>query len=94
MFVKLFKLNQRKGNDYYLSEILVNTSQIVYMSEDHTAVSLMREGKINLELHDAATFTKLRVKVSNSIEEITVVGAPSIIEHKIFNKSKKQLLRD
>ena len=94
MFIKLFKLNKRKNSEYYLSEILINASQIVYMSEDYGAVTLMKEGKINLGLHNATTFTKIRMKGANHVEEITVVGDPSLIEHKIFNKSKKQLLRD
>jgi len=94
MFVKLFKINKRKGDDYYLSEILVNASQIIYMSEDSSMASLMKEGKVNLGLHDATSFTRLRMKGNTSVEEITVVGDPTLIEHKIFNKSKKQLLRD
>ena len=64
------------------------------MSEDYGATTLLKEGKINLGLHDGTTFTKLRVRGSSLVEEITVVGDPSLIEHKIFNKSKKQLLRD
>ena len=94
MFVKLFKVNKRHGTEYYLSEILVNAAQIVYMSEDHTMTSLMREGKVNLELHDATSFTKLRMKGSSFGEEITVIGDPVLIEHKIFKKTEKQLLRD
>ena len=97
MFIKLYKLNirQRSGaEEFYLSEIMINPAQIVYMSEDIEATSLMKEGKLNLGLHKSATFTKLRLSSREGKEEITVVETPSAIERKILTRSPKQLLRD
>ena len=97
MFIKLYKLNtrQRSGADeFYLSEVRVNPSQIVYMSEDVEMTSLMNEGKLNLGLHKAVSFTKLKLSSREGKEEMTVVDSPSIIERKILSSSGKQLLRD
>ena len=97
MFIKLYKLNLRRissGEEYYLSEIMVNPTQIVYMSEDTEAAVLMKEGKLNLGLHKSASFTKLRLLSREGREEITVVEAASAIEKKILSRSSKQLLRD
>jgi len=97
MFIKLFKLNRRRnsGNEeFYLSEVLVNSQQIIYMSEDHESISLMREGKLNLGLHSSASFTKIRLSSREGTEEIVVAESPSIIEGKMLTKSTKRLLRD
>lgn len=97
MFIKLFKLNRRwnSGSDeFYLSEVLVNSSQIVYMSEDEDSASLMREGKIDLGLHNSVSFTKIRLSSREGTEEIVVAESPNVIERKILTKSTKRLLRD
>lgn len=98
MFIKLFKLNKKWNageHDYYLSEITINSSKIVYMAEDVESISLLREGKINLSLHEAASFTKIKLSSAHgSPEQIVVVGNPNLIEQKILRSSSRQLLRD
>lgn len=91
MFIKLFKINRRQtleGEQFYLSEISVNASQISFMSENHDLKQMLNEGKLNLNINKNANFTDLRLNNSN---EITVIGSPSIIESKILTSSKTLL---
>tara|TARA_B100000287_G_scaffold427144_1_gene476275 strand:+ start:74 stop:355 length:282 start_codon:yes stop_codon:yes gene_type:complete len=93
MFIKLYKVN-KNAKDYYLSVIHLNTSQIVYMSEDSDMKKVFTEGKLNIDLHDQACFTRLRLATKSGVEEITVVDTPAAIESKIMTTSTRQLLRD
>ena len=93
MFIKLYKVNKR-AKDYYLSVIHLNTSQIVYMSEDTDMKKMFVEGKLNIKLHKEAAFTKLRLATKSGVEEITVVDTPATIESKIMTLDTRQLLRD
>lgn len=91
MFIKLFKINRRQtleGEQFYLSEISVNASQISFMSENHDLKQMLNEGKLNLNINKNANFTDLRLNNSN---EITVIGSPSIIESKILTSNKTLL---
>ena len=54
---------------------------------------IVKEGKANLGLVDGATFSRIRINHNDTINEIIVIGDPSAIETKIFNKTKRQLLR-
>ena len=92
MFIKLYKIIKRQtteGNQFYLTEISVNASQISFMSENTEMKSLLNEGKLNLGLNSNADFTDLRLHNSN---DITVIGSMSFIESKIL-KDTKTLLR-
>ncbi len=92
MFIKLYKVMNRiasTGEEYYLSEITVNVNQISYMSENTELNSLLREGKMNLDLKKGIGFTSIRLTSGN---QISVVGTPAFIESKI-NTSNKELLR-
>tara|TARA_Y100000593_G_C4317014_1_gene341461 strand:- start:1784 stop:2065 length:282 start_codon:yes stop_codon:yes gene_type:complete len=91
MFVKLHKISQRSTGEYYLSEIVVNTSHITYLSEDARMAELLQEGKIKLGLNKITQFTKIRIVSNKQLDELTVVGDISMIESKI-NKSNKKLL--
>ena len=91
MFIKLFKINKRQtleGDQFYLTEVSVNASQISFMSENRDLKNMLNEGKLNLDLNRNAEFTDLRLHNSN---EITVVGSPSIIESKILMNTKTLL---
>ena len=93
MFVKLYKVNKRQtteGEQYYLTEISLNVTQISFMSENVYLKTMLHEGKLNLELNKGVDFTDLRL---NGKEQITVIGSPSIIESKILQNSTKTLLR-
>jgi hypothetical protein len=91
MFIKLFKVNQRQtleGEQFYLSEVSVNASQISFMTENVSLKSMLNEGKLNLNINKNADFTDLRLHNSN---EITVIGSPSMIESKILTSNKTLL---
>ena len=92
MFVKLHKISVRESGEYYLSEVMLNTAQIVYMVEDTGMNSLLHEGKIDIGLNPMTRFTKIRLSDRSRIEEITVVGDTDMIETKMMT-SKKKLLR-
>ena len=91
MFIKLYKVMNRtspSGEEYYLSEITVNANQISYMAENTELNSLLKEGKINLDLKEGIGFTSIRLTSGN---KINVVGNPTFIESKIFTSNKKLL---
>lgn len=82
------------GNSYSLSTVFINPSHIAHLSEHREYVHALREGKINLDLNPATTFTKVVVNEGNNSTHFIVVGDPGLIESKL-NKSfsKKQILR-
>ena len=59
MFVKLHKISQHVSGEFYLSEVIVNTSHITYISEDVLMKQSLSEGKINLGLNKITQFTKI-----------------------------------
>ena len=82
----------KAGPDYYLKEVFINPRKIVYMSEEVSFKRNLNEGKINLGLHPGTEFTKIKLNMSDHVEEIVVVGSPKTIEGKFYNV--KKLLRD
>ena len=93
MFVKFYKVNKRQSSDgdqYYLTEVSINIAKISYMTENLTMKTMLKEGKMNLDLNHGVNFTDL---VLNGKQEITVIGSPSVIESKITESSTKTLLR-
>ena len=92
MFVKLHKINSGHSGEYYLSEVRINSSHIVFITENSEMRALMKEGKINLSLNEMAHFSDILISSKNGSSKITVVGDPEFIESKI-NTSRKQLLR-
>ncbi len=93
MFIKLYKINKRHSG-YYLSVIHLNPKEILYMSEDQEMSRTFTEGKLELGLHQGASFTKLRLSTKSGVEEITVIDTPDMIETKIAKFGSKKLLRD
>lgn len=93
MLVELVQVKQI-GDNYSLSTVYINPSQIVFMSEDHKMKQNLQEGKLKLGLNQTFTnFTKIRMNMTSFVQEITVVGDPGLVETKIYNKTSKQLLR-
>lgn len=91
MFVKLLKLNLCPSNGYYLTEVVLNASQILYMHEDvHTRV-MLEEGKIGIGLSELTQFTKIKLSSNRGNEEIVVIGDPATIESKMTKINKKLL---
>ena len=93
MLVQLVEIKKRTNGQYALEKIYLNPKHIVYISEDTTTNSLMKEGKISLGLVDTAKFSKVKINHDSGINEIIVVGEPAVIESKIFKNSKRQILR-
>ena len=93
MLVELVEIKRKINGSYSLNTIYLNPKHIIYISEDQKMASLMKEGKVNIGLVSGAIFSKIRINENNNTNEITVVGDPSIIEHKILMKSRKQLLK-
>lgn len=92
MFVKLHKLNLRHDGNHYLTEVRLNVSHILYISENTDMQVQLSEGKIGLDLHPNTKFSNISVSGKNFTENIIVIGDPSLIESKV-NKPYRQLLR-
>lgn len=93
MLVELVQVKQNNGT-YSLNTVYVNPQQIIFMSEDLMLKQQLQEGKLNLGLNQSFTnFTKIRLNMSDHVQEIVVIGDPGLIETKIFSKTSRQLLR-
>lgn len=53
---------------------------------------MLKEGKIDLNLNEGVTFSKVRMNPATGYDEFVVVGSPSMIMEKT-NKNTKQLLK-
>ena len=95
MLVELVEIKEVSKGNYSLSPIFINSSSIVYLSENRTMKFKLQEGKLNLGLNQNFTnFTDVRLNhIQGHSSTITVVGDPGLIELKIFNKQQKQLLK-
>ena len=96
MFIRLMKIDKKWGanDEYYLSEVTVNTTQIVYMDENMDLKTALTEGKMNLDLNKMTGFTNLKLNSRNDTTMITVVGDPGMIESKMVPMPTRKLLRD
>jgi hypothetical protein len=83
---------KRLNTIFELSTIFINPKHVLYLSEDKTYKSYLREGKINLNLNMQTTFTTLKIYEGMGAVEFTIVGDPSSIQKKLT--TTKQLLRD
>lgn len=94
MLIELIQIKEDINGNYSLKNIYVNSSQIVFLSENKSMRQKLQEGKIKLGLNQNFTnFTNIRMNGIGYVTEITVVGDPGLIETKIFNKQQKQLLK-
>tara|TARA_Y100001970_G_scaffold291313_1_gene427969 strand:+ start:487 stop:771 length:285 start_codon:yes stop_codon:yes gene_type:complete len=93
MLVELVELQQRINGTYVLNTIYLNPKHIIYISEDRHYGQLAEQNKLNLGLVKGATFSRIKINQNNNVNEITVVGDPASIEHKIFKKTSRTLLR-
>ena len=92
MFIKLNKISKHADGSFYLSEVRINASHILFISENQEMHNSLREGKIQIGLSSLARFSDISLATSSGKEVITVIGPPDIVESKI-NTSNKQLLR-
>ena len=91
--IKLIQINKSSPNNYRLQNIYINPKHIIFMSENFRFKQELIEGKINIDIDKTARFTKIKINENAGISEIIVVGAPDMIEEKIYNNSKKSLLK-
>ncbi len=92
MFIKLHRI-QKKKNMYYLSEIVVNSSQISFLTENKEYKTALNEGSMDIGLNTNAEFTDIVINIRGNSETITVIGDIELVESKI-NTGTKKLLRD
>ena len=91
--IKLVQISKNADGRYSLSQVYVNPRHIIFMSENTNLKKLLSEGRMGLKLEKNLTFTKIKINENNDTTEISVVGSPESIESKIFNKSKRRILR-
>ncbi len=92
MFIKLNRISKSLDDSYYLSEVRVNISHILFISENNDMRTALLEGNIKISLNTMARFTDISLTGPMGRQTITVIGEPEIIENKILS-SNKQLLR-
>ena len=95
LLIKLIKITEQSSNKYVIEEVYLNPSHIVFLEEDKSIKNKLVEGKIKLGLDERTEFTKVILNSDGISRKMTLVGSPSVIEGKIFSKSKqqKQILR-
>jgi hypothetical protein len=92
MFIKLNRINKHLSGEFYISEIRVNASQILFITENEQIRMTLSEGAPSLGLNSMVRFSDVLFASTTGRETITVVGEPALIESKI-KSSNKQLLR-
>ena len=85
------ELNIAEGKDYKLREIYINPEHVVFMREDENALRLFNENRLPKNLDKRQRFTRIAVQKGTNGQEFVVVGAPELVEKKLF--SEKQLLQ-
>lgn len=79
--------------EFYLSKILINPSQISVVRDYHEYNNLLREGKMNLDFDPNVRFSEIVMNGNAAFQTYVVVGSAMQINEKL-NKNKIQLLRD
>ena len=87
MLIKLIELTRDMDGSNRLSEVYVNSSHIISVSEDVSIGSVLKE---NLGIEYAVRFSFLHISEGSRSRRLTVVGSPSEINNKI---KKIQVLR-
>ena len=91
MLISLVEIKKQVDGSYTLETVFVNPKHVSMLREDFTISRELAEGRVNLPINKSAGFTRLTIN-SDVTKEITVIGTPSVIETKFFNK-RKMLLR-
>jgi hypothetical protein len=90
MLVKLIQIVRDANGHSRLSEIFINSSHIISVSEDPaTGQNILGETR-NLGLTDTVQFSKVIISEGNRTRALTIIGTPTEIQGKI---RKKQILR-
>ena len=94
MLVELIEIRETGTNKYSLKSIYINPDQVVYLSENSQLKQKLQEGKLNFGLNQNFTnFTNVRMNYQSYASSLIVVGDPGLIEEKINNSKRKQLLK-
>ena len=94
MLVELIQITETEREKYSLKTIYINPDQVVYLSENSQLKQRLQEGRMNLGLNQSFTnFTNVRMNYQSYASNIIVVGDPGLIEQKINNSKRKQLLK-
>lgn len=94
MLVELIQITETEREKYSLKTIYINPDQVVYLSENSQLKQRLQEGRMNLGLNQNFTnFTNVRMNYQSYASNIIVVGDPGLIEQKINNSKRKQLLK-
>jgi len=94
MLVELIQITETERENYSLKTIYINPDQVVYLSENNQLKQRLQEGKLNLGLNQNFTnFTNVRMNHQSYASNIIVIGDPGLIEQKINNCKRKQLLK-
>ena len=80
-------------DDFYLSKILINPSQISVVKDCHQYNNLLREGKMNLDFDPSVQFSEIVMSGNAGFQNYVVVGSAEQIREKL-NRNNIQLLRD
>jgi DhnA family fructose-bisphosphate aldolase class Ia len=92
MLVKLIQIKKTAQDldTATLSEIYINSSHIISVTDDHHANQALVNEAIQLGLFEGVQFSNILLSEGGTTRTITVVGAPSDVYGKI---KKKQVLR-
>ena len=92
---ELFKQNRftSSDNSYNMRPVYVNPDFVVCLREDIQTLRMLQEGNSSLPegLDSRHEFTKLHINSGNSSFDITVVGAPDMVEEKLAAKNNSLL---
>ena len=81
---------------YTLREVFVNPEHVVCMRPDELMKQKLADSMLPEDMDSRQEFTKIYINRGQAGLDITVVGAPSVVEKKINehqNRSRKQLLK-
>jgi len=102
MIVKLIEIGRssqlseagRPDEAYSLKEIFINSEHVVCLREDETFKRILKEGKLVDGLDERQSFTRIYLDRGQSGIDLTVVGAPGLIQQKLgLNTATKELLK-
>ena len=103
MIVKLIEIGRepnqisesgRSQEVYSLKEIFINSEHVVCLREDETFKRRLKEGKLVDGLDERQSFTRIYMDRGQSGIDLTVVGAPGVIQQKLgLNAATKELLK-
>ena len=82
-------LNITEGRTYKLREVYINSEHVILMREDDHSLKLLNENMLPSGLDRRQRFTRISLQRGSAGQEIVVVGAPEMIEEKLFSIGKK-----